>query len=261
MTAIIPNRLAELEAVIEGGMQTFVQVGTALAEIRDQRLYKATHSDFDAYCQERWGFSRRRAGQMIEAATIADELGTIVPTQLPANEGQARELARVAPEHRAETWQAAVRVRGADVTARDVRQAAQVLETARKEPDGATLVEQVKTGNWDLSEIKKELKHRGVEWNPPRAESRATDAEEAADTERLLNNVTDPDDLRRDRMRLEYFKDAKYVGYLTRLDPEFLAECLERDELPGARSLIASTRLWLDRLEQAIQPRGLRVVS
>ena len=35
------QRLIELEKVIEGGRQTFVEVGTALAEIRDSQIYRS----------------------------------------------------------------------------------------------------------------------------------------------------------------------------------------------------------------------------
>ena len=35
------TRKAQLEATIERGMQTFVEVGLALMEIRDGRLYRA----------------------------------------------------------------------------------------------------------------------------------------------------------------------------------------------------------------------------
>ena len=38
------SRLAELEAVVEAGLQTFVDVGLALSEIRDGRLYRKTHA-------------------------------------------------------------------------------------------------------------------------------------------------------------------------------------------------------------------------
>ena len=54
-------RLADMERVIETGMHTFIEVGTALVAIRDERLYKASHTTFEAYCKERWGMSRIHA--------------------------------------------------------------------------------------------------------------------------------------------------------------------------------------------------------
>ncbi|MFY1686420.1 hypothetical protein [Plantactinospora sp. WMMB782] len=89
--------LADCEQKIAAGLQTFVEVGTALATIRDNRLYRAEFGTFEAYCMSRWGFTDRRARQIIDAA----EIGTIVPV---ANEGQARELSRVPEPERAEVW-------------------------------------------------------------------------------------------------------------------------------------------------------------
>ena len=81
------GRLDELEAVIERGMQTFVEVGEALMEIRDGRLYKQDYGTFEAYCKERWGFSRGHGYRLIAAAELSP-VGDIPP----ANERQAREL-------------------------------------------------------------------------------------------------------------------------------------------------------------------------
>lgn len=87
---LVSTRLAELETVIERGQQTFVEVGNALAEIRDQRLYKETHATFEAYCRERWGFGRNYANKQIAAAHGVAALGTDVP--IPKTEGEARAL-------------------------------------------------------------------------------------------------------------------------------------------------------------------------
>jgi len=97
------TRLATEEAVIERGLHTFVQVGKALAAIRDQRLYRAEHETFEAYCKSRWGFTDRRARQMIDAAETVDSLPT--GTTVPVTESQARALSGLDPE------QAAVRKR------------------------------------------------------------------------------------------------------------------------------------------------------
>ena len=82
-------RLAQLEAVIERGLETFVEVGLALAEIRDGRPYRETHSTFEAYLRERWSMSRSRGYRLIDAAHVA---GLVSPNVDIANEGQAREL-------------------------------------------------------------------------------------------------------------------------------------------------------------------------
>lgn len=62
------DRLHQYETVIEHGLTTFVEVGEALAAIRDARLYRAEYATFEDYCQERWSMGRRRADQLIGAA-------------------------------------------------------------------------------------------------------------------------------------------------------------------------------------------------
>jgi hypothetical protein len=87
------ERLAQLEAVVERGLTTFVEVGEALMEIRSARLYRETHSTFEVYCRERFGFSDSRGRQLIAAAktvTTVTELGLPVPK----TEWEARRMGR-----------------------------------------------------------------------------------------------------------------------------------------------------------------------
>lgn len=106
-TAVAVESLPELEARIERGLQTFVEVGTALLEIRDRRLYReGGHQTFEDYCQTRWGFSKTHANRLVGAASV---VGTLTPIGVtpPTNEAQARELAllvRQSPERAADVW-------------------------------------------------------------------------------------------------------------------------------------------------------------
>ena len=47
--------LDQLEAIVQPGLGTYVDVGDALAEIRDRHLYRDSHPSFEAYVRERWG--------------------------------------------------------------------------------------------------------------------------------------------------------------------------------------------------------------
>ena len=65
-------------------------------------MSESDFSTFEEYCQERWGWSRHRSNQLIEAAEVVTDLGNHGhQTTMPANERQARELARVPEEKRA----------------------------------------------------------------------------------------------------------------------------------------------------------------
>jgi hypothetical protein len=87
-------RLEALEQAIERGLTTFVEVGQALLEIRDQRLYRATHTTFEQYLAERWHMARRTGYAYIDAAAVAANL----PSSAKLNVSQAAELARLSPE-------------------------------------------------------------------------------------------------------------------------------------------------------------------
>jgi hypothetical protein len=121
------DRLKELEAVIERGRRVFVKVGMALVEIRDRRLYRQNYPNFDAYCRDRWGWSRIHAHRHIEAA----ELAALLPIgNTPANEAQARELVPLAkkdPDEASRLWTDLIQTYGNDLTAARVKQAVRLF--------------------------------------------------------------------------------------------------------------------------------------
>jgi DNA modification methylase len=99
--------LERLEAIIGAGLQTFVEVGSALAEVRDRRLYRQEFGTFEEYCRERWGMVRSRAYQLIDAAGVAANVHNCGRTA-PANEAQVRPLASLDPVGQREAWALAV---------------------------------------------------------------------------------------------------------------------------------------------------------
>ncbi len=115
-------RLTTLEGVIERGLATFVEVGQALLEIRETRLYRETHGTFEDYCRERWGWSRDYANKQIRAAEVVGSLDTIVSK--PRSEGVARELAPLtdSPSLVQQAWQEATERYGPTPTAAQVRE-------------------------------------------------------------------------------------------------------------------------------------------
>lgn len=124
------GRLAELETVIERGMQTFVDVGRALLEIRDSRLYRRDYGTFEDYTRERWGMERRHAYRLIDAADAVGNVSNWTQIQ-PTTESQARPLTSLEPDQQREAWARAVETApGGRITAAHVQQ---VVDEIREE--------------------------------------------------------------------------------------------------------------------------------
>jgi hypothetical protein len=120
------DRLATLEERIAPVVQGFIEAGEALAEIRADRLYRATHATFEDYCRERWDFSKVRATQLITASVVTT-VTTKAGDPAPASERVARERAplRTEPTNLREAWHEAVEQHGDKPTAAAVREVVQ----------------------------------------------------------------------------------------------------------------------------------------
>lgn len=145
------TRLSYCEQTIAIGLKNFVDVGTALLEIQQHRLYRSTHANFAIYCQERWGMGKGYAYRVMEATKIVGILpvnvgespalqlnpelpqlspmgDTSKPLPAPTSERSIRPLSKVPKEKVAETYQRAVEIAGGKApTAADTEQA--VAET------------------------------------------------------------------------------------------------------------------------------------
>jgi hypothetical protein len=66
--------LAELEATIDTGLETFLKVGRALAQIRDRRLYREHYGTFSNYVSSRFNLCRSIADQLIRSSQVAEHL-------------------------------------------------------------------------------------------------------------------------------------------------------------------------------------------
>ncbi|WP_009630521.1 hypothetical protein [Synechocystis sp. PCC 7509] len=93
----------------------FVEAGTALRRLRDERLYRSTHKTFEAYCRDRFGFTRRRPYQLIDAANVIENLCTNGTQILPSSERQIRDLIELNPKEQCKVWQQAVDESGGKV--------------------------------------------------------------------------------------------------------------------------------------------------
>lgn len=92
-TELSTMNLSELESIVERGLASFIEVGNALIEIRDAKMYGSEYETFEDYCNHRFDMSRSRAYQLIEATKTVSNLSTIVDTaSLPVSESHVRAL-------------------------------------------------------------------------------------------------------------------------------------------------------------------------
>lgn len=104
----IKKEMERLEGIISRSQQAFYEVGVALAEIRDKKLYRdvSGFATFEEYCKVKWGFSRRNAYYLIEASIVVDNVNNC--SHVPTAESQARPLAKLEPEQQVVAWQKAI---------------------------------------------------------------------------------------------------------------------------------------------------------
>lgn len=125
------NALRDCEKTIEKGINSFREVGESLMKIRDEKLHRATHKTFEAYCKERWSFGKSRAYQLIDAATVAENVHNC--GQKPDKESQARPLAALPESEQPAAWSEAVEsADGKQPTAKQVKEV--VEKRAKPEP-------------------------------------------------------------------------------------------------------------------------------
>jgi hypothetical protein len=124
------DRLQVCEAIVEKGLRTFVEVGSALAEIRAKKLYRQDYDTFEDYCRNRWQMVASRARQLIGAAEVVHNLQeqSVTRVTLPTTEKQVRPLLSLPAQQRREVWEAAVAAsKNGNPTATEVERALQTL--------------------------------------------------------------------------------------------------------------------------------------
>ncbi|MBA3011108.1 MAG: hypothetical protein KKF12_18080 [Proteobacteria bacterium] len=115
-------RFQECEKIIKKGLNTFLEVGGSLAEIRDNRLYRETHKTFEKYCKDIWDISRMHAHRQIQSYQMVlfleekcnqlvtnseldpEETPPQIEIILPVNEAQTRPLTKLDPDDQVKAW-------------------------------------------------------------------------------------------------------------------------------------------------------------
>lgn len=153
LTAVDRTDLRKCEKQIEAGIHS---VGSALCTIRDKKLYREKHKTFEAYCQGRWGFTKRYANMQITACETGQHLGTIVPkTEVPKKESQLREIAKAPKEIQAEVLKAGnekAKSEGRAPVAKDYREARkEICQEPKPNPPNLTKPSQPDVTGSDLA--------------------------------------------------------------------------------------------------------------
>lgn len=139
LSVVERRSLGNLEKVIENGVESFLATGSALKEIRDQRLYREGHNTFESYLKTKWGFDRSYAHRLIDASDVKKDLlpiGNKIPKAKEINtEWQLRELTDVPEDFLEEVIEKASEIAGdAPLTAKVLKEAReQVLEPEKLE--------------------------------------------------------------------------------------------------------------------------------
>jgi hypothetical protein len=156
---LVPARLDELEEVIERGLATFIEVGAALKEIRDEKWYRDSHATFEDYCRERWDFNRQRASQLIQASDVSKILDSP-----PRNDAQARELAPLLdrPKELKKAWAEVVESNPAP-TAADIRA---VVQRTQSPKASVTVKPSSFAVHLEIAEHLREIKRLSQKWDP-----------------------------------------------------------------------------------------------
>lgn len=255
MSGDLATRLERCEAIIQAGLNTFVEVGSALMSIREGRLYRVEYSTFEDYCRERWGMTRKRAYDLMGAAETV-ELMSPIGDILPANEGQARELSGLDPETAAEVMDLAAE--SGKITAASIRDA---RETITKPTPASTPVEDVD----DFEPEDDELAHLAVDRStgeilddgPSRAGRAAADS--------ALDAVNEFIESGPNRRRLILQRDLvrAIAGWVPPigLEPEEAASLpLDEATLLLMRHRRAGLVTWLDAFDKA-RKSGLKLIA
>lgn len=146
------NRYAVCLKTVKDGIQSVWDVGAALHEISEHKLYREEFETFEEFAKEMFAMSRAQAYRMIEAAEVKmSPMGDKIQ-----NERQARELAKADPEDRPQVVAAALKTGHGALTARGIANAVnepkpEPVEAIRTDKVGREIPESI-LAEWDRAD-------------------------------------------------------------------------------------------------------------
>ena len=125
------ERLSYLETIIAGKQREFYEIGKALGEIKQARLYQATlYDSFEDYVKARWDMGKSQAYRLIEAYQVIRNLSPI-GDKLPVNESQVRPLAGLNPLEQRVAWKRFLDT-GKQLTASNIKTSVSSVKPSRQ---------------------------------------------------------------------------------------------------------------------------------
>jgi hypothetical protein len=234
LTSQEASRLHELEHIIEEGLESFLKIGLAFAEVRFNRLYRATHDTFESYCRDRWALSLSRCNQIISTVKVFDNISSAFPQDTAlltsTSEHTLRPLTRLEPDLQVATWE--------------------LIRRIKPQPDGTTIQEVVDlikdaivTGWQERTERQLEDGRAG---NPEPCHAPPADRNGNASSRPRTLPVRQSDQLG---------NLCRWAGRITSWDPEAIA--MADDELCLKRRLKAARQLrtFCEALIRALEAR------
>ncbi|AFY79301.1 hypothetical protein Ple7327_4170 [Pleurocapsa sp. PCC 7327] len=234
-------RLQEIEAIVAQGLQTFYEVGQALIEIRDRKLYRETHKTFEAYCKEKWSLTRPSAYRLLKAAEVIKNLSPM-GDKFPTNERQVRPPTKLPPAQQLEIWQKAVEESpNGTPTAKIVERLVKEQENSTPKKKTLSEVEQLRQEN---EHLKEEFKRQAQE-RERRAALVAAELEQLREENRQLKAELRQRDLdwevrlavekEKIRAEVEAQMEAKYRGIIDLLTAKLAEMTAKKYEAVLAR--------------------------
>ena len=100
----IKEEMDRLEEIIRKNISGFYEVGRALLEIRDKKLYRDVYNfnTLEEYCKNKWEFSPRNAYYLINAYEVVENVKS--SSQIPTRINHTYSLSRLTPEQQRIVW-------------------------------------------------------------------------------------------------------------------------------------------------------------
>jgi hypothetical protein len=144
-------RYEQLKEVIKNGKETFIEVGMALAEIKQGHLYLHEYGTWAEFCKVEYGFTPQHANRLASAAKAVKSLEENKKSESPGSLSlnAMRALQAVPTEKREQVLQAVV-ASGKRVTAKNIKEASSLPTGKFLTKDGTgLLIPEVLLPSWE----------------------------------------------------------------------------------------------------------------